>query len=96
MQPLSAADTGSHNAPDAFNQQPERTHAKRKPMLRDGEDGGDAVVMFRGMGGWRGGVKEGIRWCVGCWPELGWPEILPEKMGAPERGGRRKKYVLGF
>ncbi|GJS51815.1 zinc knuckle CX2CX4HX4C containing protein [Tanacetum coccineum] len=60
---------------------------------RDGEDGGDAVVMFRGMGGWRGGVKEGIRWCVGCWPELGWPEILSEKMGAPERGGGRKKRI---
>ncbi|GJX21320.1 hypothetical protein Tco_0223997 [Tanacetum coccineum] len=29
-------------------------------------------------------VWEGRRWCVGCWPELGWPENLPEKMAAPE------------
>ncbi|GJZ75860.1 hypothetical protein Tco_0640325 [Tanacetum coccineum] len=50
---------------------------------RGGDDGDDdgcgGVRMMYGEVVWRG-----RRWCVGCWPELGWPEILPEKMAAPE------------
>ncbi|GKE91276.1 hypothetical protein Tco_1572371, partial [Tanacetum coccineum] len=63
-----------------------------------GEDGeGDgAVEMEVVAGSWCRGDEGDVRmmygevvwrrrrWCVGCWPELGWPEILPEKMGAPE------------
>ncbi|GKD40166.1 hypothetical protein Tco_1260373, partial [Tanacetum coccineum] len=50
---------------------------------RGGDDGDDdgcgGVRMMYGEVVWRG-----RRWCVGCWPELGWPKILPEKMAAPE------------